>query len=484
MAYVAVDPKTIKFDIPKYNTEQERLAGINEVFSADIETPTSNYIEVDPKQIKFDEPKINQTNDAAKSLVSGVERGVAAVPFTLPNLINQAVAGPQLLGRGIADTVSPMLGADPQPRGPLWQPFYGSEDALQALPEVLRPHDAETTGGIVADMVGQFAGGAIGSKAIPSAKSPRQTADEVRERASLAYKNAAAQGGILKPNITDNFINQASSALPQTDAGKLVLGESATSKLVERLQQLKGKNLSLDEAQEIDIGLGEAANSHVDPKTGRLNAEGTRIQKIQQGLRDAIENASDTDVIGGKSGFNALKEGRSLWSQSAKLRDIESIIERAQTMNNPSTGIQTGFRNLYANKARLRGYSEDEIAMIKKAADTGIVGDALGMLGSRLGTIGSIVTGNFANAAATGGVGAAARGLRTQVQMNRANQVADAISARNTPSQQPPVNASTNLVPAAALGGIGAENVYPDLTLEQILALPPAEARKYLQRVK
>lgn len=215
-------------------------------------------------------------------------------------------------------------------------------------------------------------------------KSQALSASNIRDMAGSAYDTAANQGGALHPNAVDAFINKASSVLPQTPAGKIVMGETSASKLVDRLQKLKGQPLSLAEAQEIDSGIGELANSEVIPATGKLTAEGQKLYQVQQSLRDTIENAGPNNLIGGKAGFDSWKQGRDLWSASQRANDIERIMNRAEMTDNPVTALRTGFRTLASNPARLRGYTKTEVAAIQNAARTGIVTDALRTAGSRL----------------------------------------------------------------------------------------------------
>lgn len=417
----------------------------------------------------------NTNGDVLKSLGGGIERGAAAVPFVLPNLLNAVAAGPQLLGRGIAENVDKAIGIQPQPRGALWQPFYGSEDALQTLPEDLQPHNAQTPGGIAADMAGQFIGGALGAKAIPSQSPARLTADDIRSQSANAYKQADLQGGILKSNITDDFVNKATQAMPQSAVGKMVLGETSTSKLIDRLQGLRGKNMSLNEAQEVDQGLGELINNNVDIRTGKLNADGNRLHNIQQSLRDSIDNAVDTDVIGGKAGFDKLSEARQLWSQSAKLRDVENIITRAEMTDNPATTIKTGFRNLSNNKSRMRGFTQEDAQLIKNAAESGVVTDALRTFGSRLiPAISAATGGGFTGTAAAAAGSLASRSGATRLQVGKANKVAESIAGRNpVNNKQPGLNVNSNIPIAAAASG---------LSMEELMKLSPAEAKKLLQR--
>lgn len=93
--------------------------------------------------------------DVAKSYVGGLERGAAATAMLLPNLLNSAAEGPQLLYRGLTGRE--------HDNSPTYKPFYSSEDALKMLPESLQPHEPTTTGGQIAniagDLLGSFAAG-------------------------------------------------------------------------------------------------------------------------------------------------------------------------------------------------------------------------------------------------------------------------------------------------------------------------------------
>lgn len=94
--------------------------------------------------------------DVAKTAASVPERFGAGVAMALPNLVNTAVAGPQYLGRGIAENVDKLIGVEPQPRGKIWQPVYSSEEVLQKLPEPLRPHVPTTLAGEATDFAGNL----------------------------------------------------------------------------------------------------------------------------------------------------------------------------------------------------------------------------------------------------------------------------------------------------------------------------------------
>lgn len=285
------------------------------------------------------------------------------------------------------------------------------------------------------------AGNAIaGRKSAPAIP----TAADIRTQSGALFNQADQLGGTLQPHITNAWINKAASVLPQTSAGKTVLGETPATQLVGRLDQLRDKPLTLSEAQEIDSALGEMANSQVDAKTGHYNAEGYKLLDIQHSLRDSIENASAADITGGKAGFDTLVKARNLWAASARMADVERVINRAEGRDNPATILKNGFSTLANNAKHMKGYSAEEKAAIQRAAKTGIVTGALRVAGSRLvpigaGTAGSVggPVGALASATVGYGISEASRALANHLQLKRSNNVRATIAKRTqAPKQQ------------------------------------------------
>lgn len=261
----------------------------------------------------------------------------------------------------------------------------------------------------------------FGKKEIPF------TSDDVKQLSSQAYKRAEEQGGVLLPRVTNRFLDSARKrVMPRTEAGRLVGGKGKVAEVMENLEQLRGKNLTLREAQEIDEFLSDMIDGATD--MGKLTKEGKKLFDVQNAFRATIDNAPAIDVAGGKAGFSSLKEGRRLWSQSAKLRDIERIITRAEMTDNPATSLKSGFRTLYNNPKRMRGYNTAERAAIKKAAESGVVTDLLKTAGSRLVPIITASVGGGLGPSAVAAAGSmASRGAATKVQLAKARKIADVI---------------------------------------------------------
>lgn len=293
----------------------------------------------------------------------------------------------------------------------------------------------ELGGGPIAQLGAGLAGGGLAS--LGGGVKPQQTtSNDLRNMANRAYQTAEQKGGILNPSLTNKFIDEAEKVTPQTAAGKLVGGDSASTKVVDRLQALRDKPLSLPEAQELDEFLGDAIDANSE--LGKVNKQGKKLLDVQSSLRNLIENASPTDITGGREGFDALKQGRQLWSKSAKLGDIERIISRADVSDNPATAIRSGFRTLYNNPNRMKGFSQTERAAIKDAAETGVAGEALRTLASRLLPIASVVSGGGLTGSIASQAGSmAARNMGTRLQIKKASDLANLIATGSLKQSAP-----------------------------------------------
>jgi hypothetical protein len=292
-----------------------------------------------------------------------------------------------------------------------------------------------------ASAVSKVAKQAMPTNEITQGAIQKMDSEQLRKAASGIYDQAEKKGGVLKPEFTNQFLDDLQDIVPQTKAGKLFSGENEVSGLLKRAQALRDSPVSLREVQEMDEELGALIESNMD--MGKPTKIGRSFLEIQSRLRDAVQNASPENVVGSKEGFDLLKRGRDLWSRQARLRDVERIITRAEYTENPSTALRTGFKNLLTNPKKLRGYSKQEQEAIKKAASGGPMRDILKTFGSRLVTIGAAVTGGPVGAAVGYAAPAVSRSLVDSMAFNKANKVTDLIS--QSTKQPAPVGMNTIL---------------------------------------
>ncbi len=300
----------------------------------------------------------------------------------------------------------------------------------------------------------------------------KMTADQLRKASSNAYKKAAEQGGVIKAEKVDSFIDNVLKNVVPKDEKVISLGSGKASK--ELLDEIKtiygGKPLTLEEAQNFDEFLTEKIDDFV--VNGVVNKEGLRIQKIQQQLRDTIESLGPEDVDN-KEGFETIKKARELWSRSRKLADVERVLLRAEYMDQPANAVKTGLRTILTNPSKRRGYTKEEIKAMEKAMETGLQDDLLRTFGGRLmnyvgagigatmgGPIGA-AAGAAASTAGTGGV----RALGTARQIDKTQALIDLI-AGSTPQARQSVPLLTDKGALAAIGATGAQG-------QQMLPRPP-----------
>lgn len=333
---------------------------------------------------------------------------------------------------------------------PAIEKYTGIAPDNLALMEMALPIAGVTKAGKVTDPTANLI-----KKAYTAATKPKQataTAADLAAQSSAKYTQAKNLGASITPVLTDNLLNHIEGQKFKPIAGKVLTSEeSAFNKSIDEFKDLRGQPLSLEDAQRIDEALGNKIDGMLD--NGRVTKDARKVIDIQDKFRDMIKNAGPSEIVGSKAGLQALNEGRNLWSRSARMRDVEKIISRAEMMDNPVTGIKTGFRTLASNQKRLRGFTKQERALINKAAKTGIVTDALRVTGSRLGPIAAgaagYATGGPIGAVAAGlvdyGLSSLARGAANKIQMGKANKVRSAIA--NGPQ------ANTSALPALIKNG-------------------------------
>lgn len=291
------------------------------------------------------------------------------------------------------------------------------------------------------------------AKAAP--KAPTPTAEEMRANASATYKSLPTDSVAIDAEGTNKFLDDIKKVAPQTRVGQLTAGkDSPLTSLLSRWEgevdpntgEVKGgiRNtpLTMAEAQEVDEALGDHIDGEIDKVTGRPTKQGLKLMKVQDSFRQAIDE-------GGTQGGDQLKLARAQWAQAASMNDIERIVNRAQMMDNPQTGIKTGFRTLASNPNRMKGFTTQEKALINRAATTGVVTDALRAGASRLNTVAALATHGPLAGTATHVLTGAARKGATALQLGRAQDIAKAIASRKMPLIRPAVEAA-EAAPAAA----------------------------------
>lgn len=268
----------------------------------------------------------------------------------------------------------------------------------------------------------------------PSIKETIPSSEEVFGTARGAYKIANEVGGVLKPEVSTKFVNSVLEMTPQTELGKLFEGDSKFTQLVDKVKALDGKPITLQAAEEIDKYLSKQITYKPN---GYMDADGEQVYKIQQKLRDHFLDPKETDIIGGKEGFDAYNTGVFEWGKAASLRDIENIAEVASRSDNPKSYIKSAANRLLKSK-NIRFYAKEEIPLIKKMASTGIISNTLIPAASRLLPIVAGGAHGVPGFAAGTAANMAARAIQDTAQMRKLENVAVAVAKRKPKTRVKP----------------------------------------------
>lgn len=377
-----------------------------------------------------------QHSDAYNMILRPVKGALAGAVGAIPDMLafansapshlftGQPSEGPDVTGKTL-DILNKLIPTD-QPT--TFGGFLGQE-AAKAAGGLMVPFGA----GKAAAKGESAAAKLLGNEEPLAAVTPKVTPDlpaaAIKPQAQAAYKTAQDIGGTLSPNFRNKLVDFAQSHAPQTEDGLIATGKSDLNEIAKAMETMRDKPMSLQAVQEFDEGLSQRIDGHF--QNGRLSKEGKQLFDLQTEFRDMIKNASANDITGGKEGFDALKQGRDLWSQYLKRSDVERLVAKAQDTDQPANALKNVMKRL-VNSPRFSSYNKTEQDALKQAAKTGALTGLLRIFGSRLTSIaatgagfvgGGGIPGALASGAVAEGVGVLARKGAEKLQMNRVNNV-------------------------------------------------------------
>lgn len=311
-------------------------------------------------------------------------------------------------------------------------------------------------------------GGAIAGR-MANSKATKLTPEHVGQASGGMYDVADNSGGVLTPEFTNKFLSSAGKDLPQELAGKATIGDNEATNLIKRWEVLKDKPLTLKAAQEVDEGLSLLVDKHVDKMTGDLTKEGQQVYAIQKNFRKALspENLDPSQIVGGRAGLDAWKEGQKLWAAKVRIGDIQRLIDKGLNKDVPATSIRSGFRRIMDDPGWFKTFPPEAQKLIKKASEADLTQEGLRLIGGRLsqlmatglgGAFGN-VPGAIAAAAASVPITAGARHVAGKMQEAKGQKVIQSLMEDVFPPSSPKLKSSLKFAPE--LGGIGPSMLSP-----------------------
>lgn len=261
----------------------------------------------------------------------------------------------------------------------------------------------------------------------------------VKSASNTFYQRADELGGVLKPDVTNGFIKSLDEFRGGSDVAKSLRGsavQEVASVVDDLTAKMTDKPLSFQDVQAIDEHFTDLIRARF--VNGSYDKVGTQLQGIQRNFRDMVENATEDMVVGGKAGFEALKEARMLWRKSKTIEKLADIEERASYANNPEREFENRARALLNNKKEMSAWAKEDRDALKKTIGATTGQDVLRAIGNRLvpimasgfGLSAAPATGGLALAAIPAGVvlSRAAREVGASIRGNGMNKVAKTIA--------------------------------------------------------
>ena len=301
---------------------------------------------------------------------------------------------------------------------------------------------------------------------VPDVK-PATISSEAFDVARAHYDLADHYGGRVTAKANDSFLdNKVSGIRTQTEEGRRFNKDDAVDATIMDLNNaLRGQQLSLRGAQEIDKGLGDRISTAL---TQGRKEEASRLIQLQHALRDHVESVGEAESGGGPAGFAALKDARRAWSVAVRMQDVERMVQKAEGTLNPQQSMRTQINNYVNNPKMTRGWDPKDLDALKTASKTGNGVEILRTLSSRLVPIGGY--------AVAGPLGAAAGITETLL----ANQARDALSGVYRRRLEGVVQQLGTHVPGMPGGEVGPPAPPPGLLLQAGQASPQISQRGLL----
>jgi hypothetical protein len=201
--------------------------------------------------------------------------------------------------------------------------------------------------------------------------------EELTKQSKAAYKRASDAGINIAPASFHNLKNRIGAIL--TKEGLDPTLHPSTTAAFKRIAETKGE-LSLEQLETLrKIGNDAKGSQAADSRLASI---------LVDEIDDYVARLGKQDVTkGDPKAAAALKEARDLYSRKKKAEEINTLIERARlsapnfSASGMENALRTEFRSLAKNEKRMRRFTPEERAAIKKVATGGKVENALRMIG-------------------------------------------------------------------------------------------------------
>jgi hypothetical protein len=306
-----------------------------------------------------------------------VQEGLTAIglpsPETLPERVSQAGMQAMTGTAGLAK-VAPksIFGQNLEAQIPA---AAASSMAAQPVAEQVKEFTGSDLAATLSGFgVGLLAGGAASKTAQSLLESGGQkfTIQDIRDRASQSYRSVDDAGIVLSSNGSTALLNKIKSDLNNAR----FVPENATE-----VQNVLNKIQSIYSPGNVKFGDVDQSRQLANDLLANKDQNVRRLAKTMvSSIDDYIAQLSPKDVVAGAGGVDdavrKIMAARKDWRNQSRASTLAEILDIAEARAlNPSKSeselIRNGFINLYANKDKIKLFTSDEQAAIRKVAKGG-----------------------------------------------------------------------------------------------------------------
>lgn len=211
------------------------------------------------------------------------------------------------------------------------------------------------------------------------------TSAEIKQQATNIYQKIDNAGVVIQAQPFNDFVSKVKTTI----GGKV--REARQPQVVDALKQLDEASGSVKTLQKMQ----DLRESISGIKMSGNASERMFAGQIVKELDDFIDNLDASKLIspvkGDVEAIKLVPQARALWKQARKSEMLDEIYRKAEIKSTDAyddvafaTKLRAEFKNLAANKDKLRGFSAEEIKAIEQAAKGGKIENALRAFGKPL----------------------------------------------------------------------------------------------------
>lgn len=230
------------------------------------------------------------------------------------------------------------------------------------------------------------------SRAVNAAIKAAPSADDLKAQAQAIYAQA---DNVQLPR--SGMAPQVQSALD--DANRLGMDPMLTpsaSRVADNLTDAATNPRPNVSYRELDILRRQAGIPAGDINNRPQSAMGVRFQEAVDNFIEGADPTLSAD----------LAQARQLWGKLRRMEMVNDILDRADGyLGGQASGVRNQIGSILRNPKKLRGFSEAEVALMRKIASGGLMNRFATLVGGGMGRLGAMLAGG-----ATGGIEGAAVG--------------------------------------------------------------------------